>query len=264
MYPFFSKYPIITWIHGYEVMKSEYYNEKWYQTLGKLWLNKMMIKKSNKIIAVSNWMKQVVINNMNINPEKIVVIPNHIEDFFEYEKRDFSENKYISVRNFGAKYGLDLSQDATRYLGTNTYKIIGRGTDNQYNELKRLNPNTEIFKGHLSHEELMKEMKKYNCFIAPSREEAQGVAMCEAMRMGMNVIATDIGGIPEFVIDGETGIVCGDHVSGLIYAIKKYESMSEKEKQEMSKKASDFVYKNLDKNMLINKELSEIERCLFG
>ena len=264
MYPFLKKYPIITWIHGYEVMSSEYYNERWYETKGKLWLNKLMLDKSNKIIAVSEWMKRVVIENMGISPEKIVVIPNHIEDFFEYKKRDFSKNKYISVRNFGAKYGLDLSQLATHELHTKYYKIIGRGTNEQYNTLRFFNPDTDIFNGHMEHNELRREMEKYNCFIAPSREEAQGVAMCEAMRMGMNVIATDIGGIPEFVKDGETGIICKDNVHSLMEAIHRYECMSIKEREDMSKRASEFVYNNLDKDKLIDMELREIEGCLFG
>ena len=264
MYPFLKKYPIITWIHGYEVMNSEYYDEKWYETRGKLWLNKLMLDKSNKIICVSEWMKKVVVENMGISPSKIVVIPNHVENFFEYKQRDFSENKYISVRNFGDKYGLKLSQDATRYLRTKVYKIIGRGNQKQYNDLRELNHNTEIFNGHMSHKDLMREMENYNCFIAPSREEAQGVAMCEAMRMGMNVITTNVGGIPEFVEDSVTGIVCKDKVSSLISGIKKYESMSNKEKQDMSKRASDFVHNNLDENKLIDMELKEIERCLFG
>ena len=44
-------------------------------------------------------------------------------------------------------------------------------------------------------------------FVAPSLHEGLGLAILEAMAMKVPVVATRIGGIPEVVVDGETGLL---------------------------------------------------------
>lgn len=43
-------------------------------------------------------------------------------------------------------------------------------------------------------------------FVAPSRSEAFGIHICEAMERSLPVIAAKVGGIPEIVIQNETGL----------------------------------------------------------
>jgi glycosyltransferase involved in cell wall biosynthesis len=42
-------------------------------------------------------------------------------------------------------------------------------------------------------------------FLLPSQTESFGLAALEAMACGVPVIATRVGGLPEVVVDGETG-----------------------------------------------------------
>src|SRR4029079_5219080 len=44
-------------------------------------------------------------------------------------------------------------------------------------------------------------------FVLPSLYEGFGIAILEAMAAGKAVVATRVGGIPEFVVPGETGLL---------------------------------------------------------
>ncbi len=44
-------------------------------------------------------------------------------------------------------------------------------------------------------------------FVLPSRQEPQGIVNLEAMICGKPVVAARVGGVPEVVLDGETGLL---------------------------------------------------------
>ncbi|MDO8600445.1 MAG: glycosyltransferase family 4 protein [bacterium] len=62
--------------------------------------------------------------------------------------------------------------------------------------------------GALSHKELPKYLKVSDVFIRPSRSEGLGNSFLEAMAAGIPIIGTNAGGIPDFLKDGETGLMC--------------------------------------------------------
>ncbi len=50
-------------------------------------------------------------------------------------------------------------------------------------------------------------MARCDAFVAPSLYESFGIVFLEAMRQGKPVLGTRVGGIPEIVLDGETGLL---------------------------------------------------------
>lgn len=59
------------------------------------------------------------------------------------------------------------------------------------------------FSGEIS--ETKQFLEQLDIFIAPSKQEAFGIHVCEAMERGLAVIASRIGGLPEIIIDKKTG-----------------------------------------------------------
>jgi glycosyltransferase involved in cell wall biosynthesis len=51
----------------------------------------------------------------------------------------------------------------------------------------------------------------FSVFVHPSRSEASGGALIEAMAQGRPIVAAAVGGIPEIVKDGEAGVLVRSH-----------------------------------------------------
>jgi len=63
------------------------------------------------------------------------------------------------------------------------------------------------FLGAVEHRQVPNVLKNVDIFVMPSIREAFGVAAVEAQAMEIPVVATKVGGVPEVVKDGITGIL---------------------------------------------------------
>ena len=128
----------------------------------------------------------------------------------------------MSIHN--NKYGIDIAIKALANKNKISLDVIGQGKlYEKYLELiKKTCSNTNLNHISLNHNEIPELLSNYSVFIAPSRVEAQGVSMCEAMACGLPIVATKIGGIPEFVRDGIDGyLVENENSEDLLSAIQR-------------------------------------------
>src|SRR3989344_1919018 len=86
--------------------------------------------------------------------------------------------------------------------------IIGKGDEgpNLQKQAKELKVSDRVkFLGFLPYKDIPKYLSVCDIFIRPSRSEGFGNSFIEAMAASLPVIATPVGGIPDFVDDKETG-----------------------------------------------------------
>ncbi len=94
-------------------------------------------------------------------------------------------------------------------------RIVGEGdlTASLKNLAAEIAPETVTFTGKLNEEALRQEYENANLFVLPAvvdtkgDTEGLGVVLIEAMEYGLPVVASNVGGIPDVVVQGETGIL---------------------------------------------------------
>lgn len=85
------------------------------------------------------------------------------------------------------------------------------GTGHALDKLKEIvitrNIKNVFFHGQVSGNELIELFLKSDIFFLQSESEGMPAALLEAMAFGLPVVTTPVGAIPDFVVDGEMGII---------------------------------------------------------
>ena len=96
-----------------------------------------------------------------------------------------------------------------RFAGTVTHDVLLGMTFVDYFQKKyRKYQANVVFLGEISDEEKESELAGCDIFAAPSIYESFGIIYIEAMRHAKPVVGCNAGGVPEVVLDGETGLLC--------------------------------------------------------
>jgi glycosyltransferase involved in cell wall biosynthesis len=111
---------------------------------------------------------------------------------------------------YGIEYLLRAFGSLFHQNGDLRLLIVGDGT--QRPVLESLASELKIagstrFAGRVPHEQVIRYLHEMDIFVVPSLQESFGVAAVEAAAAGLPVVASSVGGLPEVVVDGETGFL---------------------------------------------------------
>ena len=149
--------------------------------------------------------------------------------FFEVQRRpQTTPVHFISVGGLGFRKGTDLLFEALARLDQElafTLTIISDPAPDYLNSLKTRVPASlwqrTIFKHHLLPNEVARELETPTMLLLPTRADTSPNAVKEAVVAGLPVVASDIGGIPDYVFPGKNGLLfaAGD-LPGFVKTIK--------------------------------------------
>ena len=168
----------------------------------------LILKKADAITAISNYLLDYA---KKINPKaKIYLLPNGVT-ISPQPPLIYKRGSIITVSRLVPKNGLDTLIRAMPLLPEYELQIAGSGS--QERELKMLAEKLGItkrvyFLGTVSQEALPGLFGRSSVFVRPSRSEGLGIAFLEAMAAGIPIIGTQVGGIPDFLKNRETGLFC--------------------------------------------------------
>lgn len=189
------------------------------------WVERTAMEMADAVIAVSEGTRRDVEALFNVDPAKLHIIHNGI-DPLEYSKAASTAAL--------TRHGVDPSKPYVLFVGRITRQ---KGIIHLVNAIKHLAPGFQVVlcAGAPDTPEIAREMKAAiekaqadrdgvvwidgmldntskielyshaSVFVCPSIYEPFGIINLEAMACGCPVVASAVGGIPEVVVDGETG-----------------------------------------------------------
>jgi glycosyltransferase involved in cell wall biosynthesis len=115
--------------------------------------------------------------------------------------------------------GIEYLIEAVSHLKDVHLEIAGDGP--QREELERavtvFGVSDEVtFTGWI--DDVAEEMSTWDIYAQPSIAEGFGIAALEAMALGIPVVASDVGGLREIIVDGETGFLVSPKSPGRLAA----------------------------------------------
>jgi len=172
-------------------------------------LNKRKLKFVDKYMAVSTFVKDFHLRQLDLNEEDIVVVPNFMEEqkyeAESEENRAFSDDFILFVGALSRHKGVDVLIRAYERLGTETKLVLIGKKSPDYSFKKTKNvmiienaPFNKILEGY----------SKCRFVVMPSIwPEPCGLVALEAMRYKKALIASNVGGLKDLIINGKTGVL---------------------------------------------------------
>lgn len=222
----------------------------------------LVFKKADFGTSISNYLiDRMQKNGMNV---PIELIPNgvNVESFelkaWSLEERqkirqelELKESDVVLVTSsrLVKKNGVGDVIDALKFLPDNVkFMILGSGSLEEELKQKALSSKLQTrtcFLGFVSHDNLPKYLKSCDIFIRVSLSEGFGISFVEAMACKIPVIATPVGGIPDFLVDSAKPLQSGIEVqTGYFCEPENPESVAETVKRVLADENRNQVVEN--------------------
>lgn len=187
-------------------------------------IEKGTAEKSDLIVTVSTYSSKKAVEFYNLDLGKIRVVPNGVnpEKFKPiYDVKELRLRLGLSdklcvlfvgrlIPRKGLSFLVEAARKVVKQIGNTTFLIVGDGPLREYlvSWVDRANLSGKfVFLGDVNENALP---LVYNCadvFVLPSVQEGQGIALLEAQATGKPIVAFKVGGVPEAVIEGESGLL---------------------------------------------------------
>jgi glycogen synthase len=191
------------------------------------WVEKTAIEMADAVIAVSEGTKQEVLDNFDVDPEKVKVIYNGIDlkqyvpvketDVLDHYNIDSTKPYVLFVGRITRQKGIIHLVNAIQYIHEDTQVIVCAGAPDtpeiaaemkhSINEVMEERKNVVWIEEMLSKDKVIQLYTHAAVFCCPSIYEPFGIINIEAMACETAVVASAVGGIKEVVIQNETGLL---------------------------------------------------------
>ncbi len=174
-------------------------------------LEDQIMKTAKAVIAVSREMKKSLVAS-GINETKIIVVENFMTSIIVPKTSTGAvPYKLLFVGRLSPEKGCSVLVEAMKLVDPNILhlRIVGDGIERKNLEQQVIDlklQDSVHFTGFQSN--VNKFMATCDAIVMPSYREGQPLTLIEACCMGLPVVASRVGGIPDLVVENKNGFLC--------------------------------------------------------
>jgi alpha-maltose-1-phosphate synthase len=192
-----------------------------------VWVERTALEMADAVIAVSGGTRDDILRLFEVDPERVHVIHNGIDPglYRPVESRDVLERRGVDpdrpyvlfvgrvTRQKGIVHlvraipAIDPSAQVVLCAGAPDTPEIAAEMEQAIADVRARRAGVIWIREMVPREEAIQLYAHAAVFCCPSIYEPFGIINLEAMACGTPVVATAVGGIPEVVVDGETGLL---------------------------------------------------------
>lgn len=229
-------------------------------------LYRISLNKANKVFFENTGNRDVFVKSNILPLEKTVVMAGAGVNLEEFSFCDYpsggSDIKFLFVGRIMKEKGVDELFSAIEKI-KESYSNVGFDFigwyEDHYEETVAKLEQQQMIKYYGFQPDVKPFIKNAHCIILPSYHEGMSNTLLEAAAMGRPVIASNIHGCKEAVIDGTSGFLCkvknGDD---LYLKIKMFIDLPHISKSNMGQAARKHMEKVFDKRKVVETTLREI------
>ena len=230
-------------------------------------LYKIGLKKAKSVFFENTSNAQVMIDEKAIKKEQAIVLNGagvNLERFEYSEMPKDTVTRFIFVGRVMEEKGVNELFEAIRKIRKEydnvEFTFIG-WFEEDYSDIMTQLEEENIIRYYGYQNDVIPFMKNSHCVILPSYHEGMANVLLEGAALGRAIIATDIPGCRESIVDGVSGLKCKVKDSEDLYdKIKKFVDMDFEEKVEMGKAGRKHMEDVFDKRKVIRETMEVMGR----
>lgn len=201
-------------------------------------IEKRGMEVADKIITVSNWTRDIVINKYGINPDKVITVYNAVEPISDLDRISIRKGINDKIVTFlgritlqkGPEYFIEAAYKVLKKM--NNVRFVMAGSGDMMNKMilrtARLGISNRFhFTGFLSGDDVYQMYSISDVYVMPSVSEPFGISPLEAIQSNVPVIISRQSGVSE-VLNHAIKIDFWDidAMADAIYGILNYPALS--------------------------------------
>lgn len=223
-------------------------------------IEKEGLKEADKVITVSNLTQKIVVDNYEINPNKVTTVYNAVEPLAQMiaPKESNMKDKVVTflgriTTQKGPEYFVEAANKVINRMSNVRFVMAGSGDmmEKMIIRAAKLGITDKFhFTGFLKGQDVYKMFSNSDLYIMPSVSEPFGISPLEAMQSGVPVIISKQSGVSEIlkhVIKIDFWDV--DKMANAIYAFLNYPSLSKTIQEKGLDEANNLKWEESAKNV---------------